>query len=335
MLLSQHNAVFDDCIIRKNIIVLYHTNVAYVYSVLRKVDFIMNNQKVRLLIFGAGVVGSLYALRFIQSGMDVTMLARGSRLKELQKKGLRYNEKGIIKKVSVNVIETLRNDDIYDFIFVPVRFDQAVSALTAIKDNKSENIVTLANTVGYDNWTSIVGERLIPGFPGAGGDIKDGVLYAQFSPKYIQGTIFGEISNTKTERTQKLTQIFEAANLPYEIPKNILAFHISHAAMIAPNKYLYTENGMVDAKTAKSSRILRSIAIDIKQNIRLMKQDGIPVLDSNTKAIGKLPTWMIILMFRIMLSVSFTRDVMLGNHALTAKPEAMQLDKEFHKMMQK
>lgn len=262
------------------------------------------------------------------------MLARGSRLKELQTNGLRYNEKGTIKQVPVNIIEMLQNNDIYDFIFVPVRYDQAVAALTTIKDNMSANIVTLTNTVGYDNWTSIVGERLIPGFPGAGGDIKDGVLYGQFGSKNIQGTIFGEISNKKTERIDKLSRIFEAANLPYEIPHNILAFHISHAAMVAPTKHFYTAIGIMDAKTAKSSRVLRSMTLDLKQNIRLMEQAGMPVLDPKTKAIGKLPIWMVILLFRIMLSISFTRDVMLGNHALTSKPEAMQLDKEFHKMMQ-
>ncbi len=119
----------------------------------------MDDKRPRLLIFGCGVIGSLYALQFIRSGMDVTILARGGRLKELQKNGLRYNEKGTIKKASVNVIETLQDDDIYDFIFVPVRYDQAVPALTAIKNNRSANIVTPTNTVGYDEWTSIVGER--------------------------------------------------------------------------------------------------------------------------------------------------------------------------------
>lgn len=105
--------------------------------------------------------------------------------------------------------------------------------------------------------------------------------------------------------------------------------------MISPNKHLYTANAIVDVKTAKSKRILQSMTLDIKKNIRLMEQVGIPVLDPKAKIIGKLPIWIIILLFRIMLSIPFTRDVMLGNHALTSKPEAMQLDIEFHKIMQK
>jgi hypothetical protein len=66
-----------------------------------------------------------------------------------------------------------------------------------------------------------------------------------------------------------------------------------------------------------------------------MEQAGIPILDPKTKAIGKLPIWMMVWIFRILLSIPFTRDVMLGNHALNAQPEAVQLDEEFHKMMQK
>lgn len=76
-------------------------------------------------------------------------------------------------------------------------------------------------------------------------------------------------------------------------------------------------------------------SLDIKQNIRLMEQVGLPVLDPKAKTTGKLPIWMIVLIFRVMQNIPFTRDVMLGNHALSSKPEAMQLNEEFHKMMHK
>ncbi|WP_419822749.1 hypothetical protein [Anoxybacterium hadale] len=110
-------------------------------------------------------------------------------METLKRDGLRYNDNGTIKHIFIKVIDKLENNDIYDFIFVPVRYDQAESALTAIKNNKSKTIVTMTNTVEYDQWLEIVGDRLLPGFPGAGGDIKDGVLYAQFGSEKHQGTI--------------------------------------------------------------------------------------------------------------------------------------------------
>ncbi|PWV95172.1 2-dehydropantoate 2-reductase [Paenibacillus cellulosilyticus] len=292
----------------------------------------MNTQKqIRLLIIGAGVIGSVYALRFAQYGLDVTILARGKRLDTLRRNGLEYNHNGTIKKISINTIEKLDNDDIYDFIFIPVRYDQAESALSAIQNNKSETIVTLTNTIKYDNWLEIVGDRLLPGFPGAGGDIKDGVLYAQFGSEKHQGTIFGEINGLRTERVKKLATIFELVDLHYEIQNDIQAFHVSHTALAIVNKHFYTKDGMVDIETARSESVLSKIAVDIKQNIRLIEQAGIPVIPPKTKVLGEWSDCDIITWYRQMLSNDFIIDVKLGDHAVSQKSEIMLLDELFHK----
>lgn len=39
----------------------------------------------RILIYGAGVIGSFYASRFAKAGLDVTVLARGQRLNMVQR----------------------------------------------------------------------------------------------------------------------------------------------------------------------------------------------------------------------------------------------------------
>lgn len=253
----------------------------------------MNSKQPRLLIFGAGVIGSVYALRFAQYGLDVTVLARGKRLDVLKQNGLLYNEEGIVKQIPIKTIEKLEDDDIYDFILVPVRYDQAESALTALKHNQSKAIVTLTNTVGYDRWLDIVGDRLLPGFPGAGGDIKEDVLYAQFGSEKHQGTIFGEINGQITERVKELAQILESVNLHYEIQPDIQAFHISHAALAI----------------------------------------GIPVIPAETKAMGEMPDDEMISRYRQMLTNDFIIDVKLGNHAVSQKAEIMLLDEMFHKKL--
>ncbi|MFD1452671.1 ketopantoate reductase family protein [Oceanobacillus sojae] len=140
--------------------------------------------KSRILIFGAGVIGSAYAIKFTEAGFDVTLFARSNRLIVLKEKGIQYNEKGEAKSIKVNAINTLENDDVYDFIFVTVRYEQSEAALLTLKDNKSKNIVTMMNnSAGLSLWQSILGDKLLPAFPGVGGQIKDGVLYARFPPK--------------------------------------------------------------------------------------------------------------------------------------------------------
>ncbi|SFE07678.1 2-dehydropantoate 2-reductase [Paenibacillus catalpae] len=291
----------------------------------------MNTKQNRLLIFGAGVIGSVYALRFAQYGLDVTLLARGKRLDTLRRNGLTYNDKGTLKQISINTIEKLDNDDIYDFIFMPVRYDQVESALSAVKNNKSKTIVTLTNTIQYDSWLEIVGERLLPGFPGAGGDMKEGVLYAQFGSEKHQGTIFGEVNGLRTERVKELAKIFELADLHYEIQNDIQAFHVSHAALAIVNKHFYTKDGMVDIETARSESVLRKIASDIKQNLHLVEQAGIPVIPAETRVLGEWDDSDIITHYRRMLSNDFIIDVKLGDHAVSQKAEIMLLDKEFQK----
>lgn len=42
----------------------------------------------RILVFGAGVIGSVYAVKLLQAGHEVVMLARGRRLSDLLTHGL-------------------------------------------------------------------------------------------------------------------------------------------------------------------------------------------------------------------------------------------------------
>mgnify|MGYP001374583466 FL=1 len=42
----------------------------------------------KILVYGAGVLGSLYAARLKESGQDVTVLARGKRFDEIEGQGI-------------------------------------------------------------------------------------------------------------------------------------------------------------------------------------------------------------------------------------------------------
>ena len=46
----------------------------------------------RILIYGAGVIGSLYAVLFAETGYDTSIYARGKRLEFLKKNGLLYRK---------------------------------------------------------------------------------------------------------------------------------------------------------------------------------------------------------------------------------------------------
>ncbi|AET59607.1 hypothetical protein HPL003_14280 [Paenibacillus terrae HPL-003] len=98
-------------------------------------------------------------------------------------------------------------------------------------------------------------------------------------------------------------------------------------------KHFYTNDGMVDIETARSVSTLSKIAADIKQNIHLVEQAGIPVIPPETKAMRELPDNDIISRYRQMLSNDFIIDVKPGNHAISQKTEIILLDEMFHKMI--
>lgn len=104
----------------------------------------------RILIYGAGVTGSLYAVLLKEAGYYITIYARGHRLEALQNQGFLYKKNNIIKKVDIKIIDHLQDNDIYDFIFLTVRENQLYQALKELKSNKSKTIITMVNTL--DNY---------------------------------------------------------------------------------------------------------------------------------------------------------------------------------------
>ena len=129
----------------------------------------------RILIYGAGVIGSLYAALFAEAGYDTNIYARGKRLEALRNNGLQYRKNQEVKKAEIRILGELPNDDIYDFVLLIVRENQLYEALIELKNNKSNTIVTMINSLdSYNKWENIVGKgRILPAFPGAGGSIND------------------------------------------------------------------------------------------------------------------------------------------------------------------
>lgn len=71
----------------------------------------------RLLIYGAGVMGCLYVALISKAGYDTTIFARGKRLDMLNDSGLLYELKGRVYKANIMVIEKLTNYDKFDYVF--------------------------------------------------------------------------------------------------------------------------------------------------------------------------------------------------------------------------
>ena len=85
----------------------------------------------RILVVGAGVIGSFNAARSKEAGQDVTLLARGRRLADLREHGVVLEDfrTGPRTTTQVPLVERLGPEDDYDLALVVMRRNQIPSVL--------------------------------------------------------------------------------------------------------------------------------------------------------------------------------------------------------------
>lgn len=288
----------------------------------------------RILIYGAGVIGSLYAVLFAETGYDTSIYARGKRLEFLKKNGLLYKKNQNIRRAEATILGELSDNDAYDFILLTVRENQLYEALAELKNNKSNIIVTMVNSLdSYKKWEDIVGKgRILPAFPGAGGSINnDGILDAALTPRMIQPTTFAEISGNKSEKTKQFSKILRHAHIPYQKVVDMHMWQLCHLAMVVPIADAYYEADCPE-RAGRDWKTMKKTARRLKRNFTFLRKQK-----------GKLSPWkMNIFRFvslpflTIMLAVTFGSsfgDKFMYQHAMKAPDEMRELHKQFYAYM--
>ena len=287
----------------------------------------------RLLIYGAGVIGCWYAVLFSKAGYDTTIYARGKRLELLRKEGLRYEVKGKVHKADIKIIGRLENEDSYDFIFLTVKENQVHTALEELSHNSSPNIVTMVNTIeGYENWERLSGEgRIIPAFPGAGGSFQDGILKAALTPYIIQPTTFAEIDGCRTERLDKLSKIFKSSRVPYQVVKNMQDWQLCHLAMVVPIADAYYM-ARIPQKAWKENDVMQKTAVQMKHNFQTLHRTRIVLSPRKMNMFRLLPTWMLKIGLTLVFKSNFG-DVFMYQHSMNAPDEMRTLHEQFYRYL--
>ena len=289
----------------------------------------------RILIYGAGVIGSLYGAYLSHSGCEVSMIARGHRLEELRKNGLLYwNRKGI-QKAEVRIIEQLEPGDRYDYIFLTVRAGQLHHALEQIKDNISPTIVTMVNSLDdYAQWEDICGKgRILPAFPGAGGSIRDGILDAGLAPRLIQPTTFAEMEGFRSKRVDTLKKILTQAGIHCQVVPDMHAWQICHLAMVVPlaDAYYMVEN---PKQIHRDQTVMHATARALHDNFTHLKAQGDSVSPPKLNLFRFCPTAWIARILPFVYNSSFG-DRFMYQHAVKAKEEMEQLHQVFYGYLNK
>lgn len=287
----------------------------------------------KILIFGCGVIGSVYATFFAKAGIDVSVYARGHRLQELQEKGLLYQTKGTVLKADVTITNSLEGR--YDFVFVTVKYEQLLDALKQVAMINSPNIVTMVNTPnGYEEGEMILGKgRWIPAFPGAGGTIENGILKATVTPAFIQKTTYGEVDEQHTRRMEELKKIFKKSHIPSEECKNMMDWQLCHLAMVIPMADAIYRDGGDNYSTGHNKQVMLQTAKEIQQNLKVLKQRGMSLQPFKMNLFLFVSPKLIAKVLAKLYASNFG-TCFINAHAQKARKEMMTLREDYYHKMQ-
>ncbi|CAN5151949.1 hypothetical protein BH11ACT4_BH11ACT4_06470 [soil metagenome] len=187
----------------------------------------------RILVYGAGVLGSINAARLFQAGHDVSLVARGARLAALRANGvmLAEGDSPVVEAVAVPIVEGPSGD--YDLIVLLVRSHQVAAVLESIKGTRGD-VLFLANwAAGPDPLGAVIGpERVILGFPNTGG-IMDGdvVRYRRTTALTRRFPMsIGEPDGTVTPRLDRVLAAFRSTGYAAKAEPRMDAWLKTHAA---------------------------------------------------------------------------------------------------------
>ena len=186
----------------------------------------------KILVYGAGVLGCNLARNLLRAGKDVTLLARGEWAEKIRKNGLRIKDK-FSPRVSISripVVTELAPDAQYDVIFVVLRYTQLESVLDTLRENQTKNIVFVGNNVRARALAAALPEKnvLFAFALSAGHREADRVVSIDLK-KITIGQLQGEVSNAEL-----IGEIFVGTKYKVVYEPNMEDYLLCHAAFVMP-----------------------------------------------------------------------------------------------------
>jgi 2-dehydropantoate 2-reductase len=284
----------------------------------------------RIVVVGAGVLGSLYGARLAAAGQSVTLIARGGRLAELQRGPIRIlNEAdGVTGVETVEAVSSLEPDDAYDLALVMVRADQIddllleLAASRGVKaflfmHNRAAGSSALARAVGP--------ERLLLGFPGASGRLDNATVRYRLIQE--QPTTLGEPDGRLSPRLRHVAKIFEAAGFRVALNRRMDDWLETHAMFVtAIAGAIYLADGSTSALAA-SRENMRTLVRGVRQGFRALTKAGVSIEPRKLALLFALPSMVPQSYWRSYL-VRPAADLIFARHAQAAAGEMLKLVEE-------
>ncbi|MBI9107517.1 MAG: ketopantoate reductase family protein [Spirochaetales bacterium] len=289
-------------------------------------------QRPEILIIGAGVIGSLYAAKMAKAGYSVTVFSRGARLEEIRRFGIRiqhYKEDEIETITKLKVTAELRPEDNYDYVFVALRYDNLASVYPLLNESSAVNIIFMTNNpYGFDDYARHLDRaRVLCAFPGAGGEIENGVVKYHIVSRVIQPTTIGDSLGARTRRAGKIAGILRQSGFPATINHDMNSWLLSHLAMVCPlGNIIYRDYEVSDNRT---SLVLLSACL--KEAFLFLRENGYSINPARFNLFIYTPDRLLRFLLKRLYRSDFAKTVIF-NHAVNARQEMALLTEQFIKI---
>jgi ketopantoate reductase len=255
----------------------------------------------KILIYGAGIIGSTYAWQISQAGHDVSVLVRKGKKQLIERDGIkiyctdfRGNKREVIQTTfRPEVIEDLSPLNNYEFIIVSVNNIQLKEVLPVLSKGAGKaNILLFQN-----NWNDfdeinkyLSTEQYFFGFPFiVGGGRDEQGINSVISGMKQANTLLGESNGENTERVMKIAGVLNDANLKPVISKQIITWLISHYAVAAGLSAGVMKAGGSMKNFTNDTELIKEAVMSIREGFDVCRKRGINPKKEKSNSIYYLP----------------------------------------------
>lgn len=287
----------------------------------------------RILVYGAGVLGCELAHVLTQNKKNVvTLLARGEWKEMIDQKGLVIRH-WVQRKTTIDRVQTvdaLAPDDFYDLIFVVMQAGQLPEVLPILKENRSQYFVFVGNDPHAKEILQYLqrpADKVAFGFQNsAGRRERDRVISVHTG---VGMTVGGATTPLSGAFRIRLKTAFDGVKYKLTFYGDMDEWLKCHIALILPICYVcYACNGDL----TRATRQQRGAILDAAYEACLMLKDaGIPVNDKDNTDVfrqGSSGRRQMEAMVFVMAKTPLGR-LCASDHAMHAVPEMQYLDEAF------
>lgn len=280
----------------------------------------------KILVFGAGVLGCNMARNLFRAGKDVTLLARGDWAKQIKENGLRIKDKfcPCVSVSRIPVVTELLPEDTYDVIFVVMQYTQISTIIDALRSNGTKNIVFVGNNVRAKELADSLPEKnvMFAFSLSAGHRASDRVMSIDLH-KITIGDTCGIPSNENL-----IHRIFEGTKYKVVYEPNMEDYLLCHAAFVLPAAFAcYKTDGNLKKLKGNTAYLNRMIDANI-EGYRAIKNAGHTILPKADDIFESEKYRKTCLRFFKLICATSLGKLCVSDHAMNAIGEMSALNRD-------